>query len=195
MKLTKVTYNKDKFILPKPLKEKGFHTMKNIVYKYDIRPIMNGVFFESDGSLVASDGNILVVLKNYDKKGISNFINKVIDLKTLKPIDGTYPNYKSVIPDDYTDSINVEIDTLLGVVNYNMLQIKKNTPKTREQRRKSDYDTKGMFIYFDLLRIVFDCKKLFDVLQCLKANGAKTIEISYETKTDKILINSDNKNL
>lgn len=67
---------------------------KNVVAKDEMRPVMNGIFFE-EGSCVGSDGHLLVVYKCGKTKMEGQIIGPNGEF-----IDGRYPNYKSVIPSE-----------------------------------------------------------------------------------------------
>ena len=67
--------------------------LSKFVGKDDMRPVMTGILHEN-GLKVASDGSILIAVYSHYK---SEFEGKIITPKG-EIIDGTYPNWKSVLP-------------------------------------------------------------------------------------------------
>jgi hypothetical protein len=93
-------------------KSKGtLENFKEIVGRDELRPAMSGVFVSEDGaSLVGTDAHKLVVQKSSE---YSEYAGKIIDLKVylqtkgkkLSFIDGKYPNYKAILPQDSPNEV------------------------------------------------------------------------------------------
>lgn len=78
----------------------------NVVAHDELRPVMNGVYFDEEGECVGSDGHLLIVYKC----GKTKFEGKIIAL-TGEEITGRYPNYRSVIPkerEEYAHRIDLK---------------------------------------------------------------------------------------
>lgn len=65
----------------------------NVVASDELRPVMNGVYFDEAGECVGSDGHLLIVYRC----GNTKFDGKIIH-QSGEEIVGRYPNYRSVIP-------------------------------------------------------------------------------------------------
>ena len=77
------------------------------------RPILKGICYYSDGSLVATNSHIAIKVK-----GVHSFKDTlVIDPRSLEQIDGTYPNIDRLIP------IPTEGDWLLHLTVLEMKQL------------------------------------------------------------------------
>lgn len=93
-------------------KSKGtLENFKEIVGTDELRPAMSGVFVSEDGaSLVGTDAHKLVVQKSSE---YSEYAGKIIDLKVylqtkgkkISFIDGKYPNYKAILPQDSPNEV------------------------------------------------------------------------------------------
>lgn len=93
-------------------KSKGtLENFKEIVGRDELRPAMSGVFVSEDGAnLVGTDAHKLVVQKSSE---YSEYAGKIIDLKVylqtkgkkLSFIDGKYPNYKAILPQDSPNEV------------------------------------------------------------------------------------------
>lgn len=60
------------------------------------RPLLKGICYDSDGSLVATNSHIAIQVK-----GVHSFKEPmVIDPRSLEQIEGTYPNIDRLIPTD-----------------------------------------------------------------------------------------------
>lgn len=64
----------------------------NIVAKDELRPVMNGMYFE-EGRCYGSDGHLLVIYK----QGSKELAGKIV-AQNGETIDGKYPNVDSVVP-------------------------------------------------------------------------------------------------
>lgn len=88
----------------------------NVVANDELRPVMNGVYFDEEGECVASDGHLLVVYKC----GKTKFDGKVIHLSG-EVIEGRYPNYRSVIPKEREEyEHRIDLKELYAACQYHM---------------------------------------------------------------------------
>ena len=97
----------------------------------EFRPVLNGVFHD-DGFAVANDSHFLVAIKEgYDKKNNGKVIHK-----DGKEIAGTYPKWRSIIPNGETQKMDFSAlrDFLAGVKE---AQEKKYESLSDEEKKKS----------------------------------------------------------
>lgn len=77
----------------------------NYVSKEPFRPVMAGVFYDTDGTKVANNAHILVALTGEPDKELSG---KIIG-KDGAEIEGTYPRYKELLPKKWEEGEIVKI--------------------------------------------------------------------------------------
>lgn len=75
----------------------------NYVGKNELRPFMSGVFYDTDGTKVASDAHILVALNGEPDEDTAG---KII-AKDGSEIQGIYPKYKSLLPTDWKEAVRI----------------------------------------------------------------------------------------
>ncbi len=111
-------------------KGKGGISMNDFLSKN--HPVLRGVRYEN-GAAVASDGHVLLAVKtDYPKE----YEGKTID-KNGNPIEGRFPNWKSVIP--YSGE-SVDLDAFIAVVDEAKSKLKrvKELKAEYEKRKKVD---------------------------------------------------------
>ena len=94
----------------------------------ELRPVMNGIYFDittDDITMVASDGHKLVRCKTFAAHGNERAIefderNAVFTLENYRMvcrlIEGRYPNYNSVIPQNNPYKVTVDRQSLIGAL-------------------------------------------------------------------------------
>lgn len=169
-KENRITHGKLTLVKP-PIKNiKGVESLKNITGKETLRPPMSGVFADVD-KYAATDAHKLVVLDitppKADQGKIIN-VNPKISGHNEKYIDGTYPNYESILPKSYDQKTNwINIDDLLLVANTASKAFKVLSSPTTGIELAPGY--------------IFKENILLSVLICLKQNGVKKIKLSGQT--------------
>lgn len=111
----------------------------NVVAKDELRPVMNGVYFDEEGECVGSDGHLLVVYRC----GKTSFDGKVIS-QSGEEIEGKYPNYRSVIPsarEEYKHRIDLK--ELLAACQYHARKESSN-PEDRVSILHKTYKVKNL---------------------------------------------------
>jgi hypothetical protein len=158
-------------------------TLKNIVSKDKYRPILNGVYFENNGDMVATNAHIMVVLKG--KNTDSSLFGRVVSIKTGLEIEGEYPNYLNVVPANNPFVFQMDIDVLFDFAKNSW----DNTGKENQNRFKKSGSANELCC-FKLLDIDFYFAPLclFHVLKCLKDNGAKTVNVAMDEPNKAIAI-------
>lgn len=73
-------------------------SVKEFTGNEKIRPAMTGVYYDAEAKMaVATDGRkLFATAKEYNE----DFAGKIIDVKTLKEIDGRFPSWKAVVPSE-----------------------------------------------------------------------------------------------
>lgn len=88
----------------------------NAVASDELRPVMNGVYFDEEGVCCGSDGHVLVVYEC----GKSKFEGKVISV-TGEEIEGRYPNFRSVIPKERNEyEHKIDLKELYAACQYHL---------------------------------------------------------------------------
>lgn len=149
-------------------------SLKGIVNDDDMRPVMNGVYYDKEnGFLVATDAHKLVKIKdaNIEKQG-------VFDIKTGEEIEGKYPNYDAVIPENNPIKLDISIKEL--------------RPKLEGMERANRFFATDPTI---LARIevgdneyLFSPKLLNDILKVLEQHGHDKVTIELSTPTRALVI-------
>lgn len=153
--------------------------LEKIASKDSLRPSLLGIYV-AKGEYVATDGHKLVVIKadtpeEHHGKILapSKPLKKMLSFLKDGYIDGVFPNYKSIIPAYPLKSDSINIDEIL----------EKLKP---ELKKDSNTEILSQKIYFK-------AKHLNNVLQALKANGAKSVRFSAQHNKP-MLIEADNQN-
>jgi len=164
-------------------KSKGvLEDFKEIVSFDDLRPNMQGVYVDGN-KLVATDGHKLIVFENSDFKSDDK---KIIEMKTYlgtkgakkNYIDGIYPKYEVVIPQNYDKSIKgVDLLALYSFVQ-SCIAIKKLQTSDVFLVRLKLGDTE----------IAFNPIILHEALSFLLAKGFDKATIEYDTGSKAVLI-------
>jgi len=157
-------------------------SLSGVVSNDIMRPAMTGVYFDN-GSAIATDAHMLVVINNVDT---SAHEGQIISPKTGKAIDDRFPPYKDVIPENYIlKTEELPIDEVLATANGAVASFK-------------NVDNKGALrLHFGGVdgAIYVNPDKLFKAIQALKANGAKSVRLSVETPQRAVRIDADNGNM
>ena len=166
-----------------PKLKPGIQSLKNIVSKDDLRPVMSGVYTDN-GNLVATNAHVLVLLKGLGKKADNGkILNTFNVVKTgRKYIDGTYPKYKNVIPTYNNKTAFIDIDVILNDV-YTFTKLVRPIKTNGLNPRYAIIDSGKLMVY--------DVVYLLEALKALKANGTKKIRYA-GNKSRALNIETDN---
>lgn len=139
-------------------------SLKDIVSDDDLRPNMTGVFYDAEnGVMVATDSHKLVVMPDKTIKK-----TEIIHPKTGEKIDGRYPDYKAVIPQEqpYHEKINTQkwLNEVSGLAKTGKFV----TEAIRAKIKIGDTD------------FTFNPQMLKDVLDVFARNGVKEIDMSLD---------------
>lgn len=140
-------------------------SLKDIVSDDDLRPNLTGVFHDAEnGVMVATDAHKLVVIPDKTIKK-----TQIIHPKTGEKIDGRYPDYKAVIPQEqpYHEKINTQkwLNEVSGLAKTGKFV----TEAIRAKIKIGDTD------------FTFNPQILKDVLDVFAKNGVKEIDMSLDT--------------
>lgn len=132
----------------------------NVVANDELRPVMNGVYFDEAGECVGSDGHLLIVYRC----GNTKFDGKVIHQTGEEITQGRYPNYRSVIPagrEEYKHRIDLK--ELLAACQYHL----KKEGSNQEDR-------------VSILHKTFKIKSLVGILNVFNAAGKLKEAVMYK---------------
>ena len=185
-------------------KEKGIFTLKNIVSKDKLRPILTGVFIEKDKYVATDAMNLLIVKRpkndglktgtiydptpepQYSKsyRGTAPFADDQT-IQNSRYIDGNFPKYQDVVN---IPNYKVKMFELAPIINtlYASLEIGKRI-HTEDYRMVININGKESGYFMSV-------KLLFNALQALKANGSEKAMFLI-SKNGFIYIISDNGNI
>ena len=132
----------------------------NAVASDELRPVMNGVYFDEEGVCCASDGHILVVYEC----GKSKFEGKVIH-QSGEEIEGRYPNFRSVIPKEREEyEHKIDLKELYAACQYHLKK-----PDTNSEDRVS------------ILHKTFSVKNLVRILNVFISAGLLNKAVLYKS--------------
>lgn len=185
-------------------KEKGIFTLKNIVSKDNLRPILTGVLIEKDKYVATDAMNLLIVKRpkndglktgtiydptpepQYSKsyRGTAPFADDQT-IQNSRYIDGNFPKYQDVVN---IPNYKVKMFELAPIINtlYASLEIGKRI-HTEDYRMVININGKESGYFMSV-------KLLFNALQALKANGSEKAMFLI-SKNGFIYIISDNGNI
>ena len=185
-------------------KEKGIFTLKNIVSKDNLRPILTGVLIEKDKYVATDAMNLLIVKRpkndglktgtiydptpepQYSKsyRGTAPFADDQT-IQNSRYIDGNFPKYQEVVN---IPNYKVKMFELAPIINtlYASLEIGKRI-HTEDYRMVININGKESGYFMSV-------KLLFNALQALKANGSEKAMFLISEKGF-IYIISDNGNI
>ncbi len=143
----------------------------NICGKDELRPVMNGVHFESE-RCYATDGHILVIYG----EGNPKLDNKTMR-RTGEEIDGRYPNVDSVFPsaENYGTKLNIDIKQLYSACLWHTKQADAN-----------EHD--GVVIN----GVSYNVGSLRRILEVMLCGGAGTVKF-YNSQPDRATVITSNK--
>jgi len=151
-------------------------SLKNIVGNDDMRPVMNGVFQDAEnGMLAATDAFKLITVSD-----ATITESKIVDPKTGQTIQGRFPNYLAIIPQNNPIQVDVNVQDLIN--------------QTAGISRASDFFVgKNEFAIAVRLKIgdnifYFNPKLLNDVLTVFANYGAKDVTFKLSTPTRAMVI-------
>lgn len=163
------------------------------------RPILQGAYHQTDGSVVATDSHRLYKLYN----GFDTSEAFVQNLTTGQRIDGNYPNTSKLIPDaeDAKCTIQVNVKELLDAAKgmlsahkainskarhgYHLMQIMEQGNKmvllagTESDKFHATYDMSDLPLYGSEVNITFQPQFLIDALALFKDAGETEINIRF----------------
>ena len=167
----------------------------NAVASDELRPVMNGVYFDEEGVCCASDGHILVVYEC----GKSKFEGKIIH-QSGEEITGKYPNFRSVIPKEREEyEHKIDLKELYAACQYHLKK-----PDTNNDDRVSilhkTFSVKNLvrilnvFISAGLLSkavlyIIMPCQHFEESVDVAEEDGSP-VTISYESLINDYAFNS-----
>jgi len=163
----------------------GIYGLSNIAASDDLRPNYNGVFVDN-GLLVATDAHKLVIIK--DTENVSKKWNgQIIGVRTKdlnRKYEGTYPNWRSVMPtaDKAKDKATVNIEDILQQVNGRVMILKNFS------------DVNYIILKIKGNKIGVKHEFLLDLLNSLRANGAKKVTVYFYDAHRALLFETDNGN-
>lgn len=185
-------------------KEKGIFTLKNIVSKDNLRPILTGVLIEKDKYVATDAMNLLIVKRpkndglktgtiydptpepQYSKsyRGTAPFADDQT-IQNSRYIDGNFPKYQDIVN---IPNYKVKMFELAPIINtlYASLEIGKRI-HTEDYRMVININGKESGYFMSV-------KLLFNALQALKANGSEKAMFLI-SKNGFIYIISDNGNI
>jgi hypothetical protein len=151
-------------------------SLKNIVGNDDMRPVMNGVFQDAEnGMLAATDAFKLITVSD-----ATITESKIVDPKTGQTIQGRFPNYLAIIPQNNPIQVDVNVQDLIN--------------QTAGISRASDFFVgKNEFAIAVRIKIgdnnfYFNPKLLNDVLTVFANYGAKDVTFKLSTPTRAMVI-------
>ena len=151
-------------------------SLKNIVGNDDLRPVMNGVFQDAEnGMLAATDAFKLITVSD-----ATITESKIVDPKTGQTIQGRFPNYLAIIPQNNPIQVDVNVQDLIN--------------QTAGISRASDFFVgKNEFAIAVRIKIgdnnfYFNPKLLNDVLTVFANYGAKDVTFKLSTPTRAMVI-------
>ncbi|MEN0047858.1 MAG: hypothetical protein AAF806_12425, partial [Bacteroidota bacterium] len=150
----KVNFNDDK---------SNYELLKEIVSKDELRPAMNGVFYDKEDWIVATDGHKLLAIKHEHEKKYTVYY------KNGQKIKGrSYPNWESVIPDiyKYKYTYTLTIDKLAKYLEVASFFVGKTDNKVHFK-----FDPKRKQVY------TLNATLLKQILKVFKSMGMEQIEI------------------
>jgi len=129
-----------------------------------------------------------IVANNITNKLKEEGLNgKILDFKNGIVVDGKYPNYKAVIPNNILSTKEQPIQDWINIANGVVSAMKNIGSKVNILMLNVEGDAN--------LEIGVNAKLLLSSLQTLQANGAKTIRIGVKKHNVGITLNSDNGDL
>lgn len=185
----------------------------NVVASDELRPVMNGVYFdEVNDCCVGSDGHLLVVYKC----GKTKLGGKII-LLSGEEIEGRYPNYLSVIPSERVEyDHRIDLKELYSACQYH-LKKEGSTPEDRVSILHKTYKVKSLVSILNVFNVagklkeavlyksdqttaaVIECKDLTGIIMpCMHSEESVDVQIdegapmtiSYESLINDYAFNS-----
>ncbi|WP_159723145.1 hypothetical protein [Enterococcus sp. CSURQ0835] len=91
-----------------------YRHLLNFVGKASVRPILAGVHITKEGDLEATDSHILLRLLNRFSAGD----DRVLELKEMRLIEGTYPDTSRLVPASFESSLQFDSGEAVNVVKF-----------------------------------------------------------------------------
>lgn len=89
-----------------------YRHLKRAASKYDTRPILKCVHYDTDGSICVTDSHrLLRINKFHDHEEQFNQ-----DLSTMRILDGTYPDVNRLIPNKFCTEITISLSVLIRIM-------------------------------------------------------------------------------
>ncbi len=164
----------------------------NLVAQDELRPVMNGVYFDEEGVCVGSDGHVLVVYEC----GKTKFEGKIL-LQSGEEIDGKYPNFRSVIPSEREEyEHRIDLKELYQACQYHLKKEDSN-PEDRVSILHKTYKVKvlvrilNVFIAAGLLNKATIYKSAPDRATVIEAKGMTGIIMPCQHMEDTVDVDMD----
>jgi hypothetical protein len=163
--------------IEKPIKvgKSKIESIGATVSKDELRPVMQGVFKDSEkGRLVTTDAMKMVIINDPTIKK-----TEIVEPKTGKVIDGKYPNYDVVIPKDNPIKRKVKVKEWLAQLN-GLAETKKFFDKTIAVK-----------IIIGNQEFAFDSELMRDVFTVMAEQGITEVELQLSQPNRALVIESN----